>query len=327
MNEFYKTLNTIQRTTKITREDGEPLGARLVTDATSPFAVRAFPFNELSAIAANRTLGLPGAYVVPFHQRGLAYIGESGDIGTRLAKHAADPKKSAADEAFVIFSIGDALDREARRHVERRMMELIERAAIYRLMNEAPPYPSNLAPERIAELDQMIFRVVPLLVDAGCRFICAAMSPVGLVTRGENVSSGQPSEPQENGSEDAEEDGPMAIGVSTVPIGVEEMELAYGNLWARGYLKPNDPAGKRFIVAAGSEMRAAPNAIHPRALEHRDKLIETNTAVPIPGVTDRLRILKPVEFFSRAVAVKVLTGTHVGSDAWQPLPPASPFAV
>jgi hypothetical protein len=123
--------------------------------------------------------------------------------------------------------------------------------------------------------------------------------------------------------EDGDEDGAMEIGVSTTPIGVEELQLAFADLWARGYAHQG-----RFVVAAGSEMRRTPNpSANAPTLARRQHLIDTGAAVPIPGAADRYRLQVAVAFPSLAIAAKVLCGAHVASDKWRPLRAARPFII
>jgi hypothetical protein len=122
---------------------------------------------------------------------------------------------------------------------------------------------------------------------------------------------------------DEADEGPMEIGVTTVPVGVEELALSFCDLWARGYEHQG-----RFVVAAGSEMRMV---VNPSANEHtvtrRKRLIETDTATEVDGLGDRFRLQVAVAFPSRAIAAKVLCGAHVGSEKWRPLCAPRPYVI
>ena len=115
--------------------------------------------------------------------------------------------------------------------------------------------------------------------------------------------------------EEAEDEGPMEIGVTVVPIGVEEQSLAFGGLWARGY-----QYGDRFIVAAGAEMRREANpSANRHTRDRRARLIKAGAAKPVDDTHDRYRLDVAVAFPSRAIAAKCLAGAHVGSEKWRPL--------
>jgi hypothetical protein len=129
------------------------------------------------------------------------------------------------------------------------------------------------------------------------------------------ATAAPPLAPEAEIATEPDDDGPMEIGVTTVPVGVEELALSFCDLWARGYEHQG-----RFVVAAGSEMRMV---VNPSANEHtvtrRKRLIETGTATEVDGLADRFRLQVAVAFPSRAIAAKVLCGAHVGSEKWRPL--------
>jgi hypothetical protein len=49
------------------------------------------------------------------------------------------------------------------------------------------------------------------------------------------------------------------------------------------------------------------------------RLLRDDLTSPIAGVTNRLRLNVAVAFPSKAIAAKVLTGVHVGTDRWRML--------
>jgi hypothetical protein len=101
--------------------------------------------------------------------------------------------------------------------------------------------------------------------------------------------------------------------IATPPLG-SELELAYGDLWARGF-----PTSEGFVVMAGSEVRSAVNPSAPQIVEtRRDELIAAQALIAIPGLSDRQRLCVAVRFASAAIAAKVVTGAHVDSSKWQP---------
>ena len=204
-------------------------------------------------------------------------------------------------------------------HLQKRLSTLVEEAAVARLIKGANPCKASITPERAATLDRMLADALPLFIDAGCRYL--ARDPQAAARSAATVPS--PSTVPLTTSEDDDEGGPMEIGVTTVPFDVEEMELAYGDLWARGYEHQD-----RFVVAAGSEMRKVTNpSANSHTVDRRQDLIDKGAAVPIEGMDDRYRLQRAVAFPSRAIAAKVLAGAHVGSDKWRPLRAAAPVIV
>lgn len=54
-----------------------------------------------------------------------------------------------------------------------------------------------------------------------------------------------------------------------------------------------------------------------RPAERRDELIATDAVADIDNVNDRYRLRVAVTFPSKAIAAKVLSGAHVGSNKWR----------
>jgi predicted GIY-YIG superfamily endonuclease len=324
---FEHTLRATPRTTIIMRDGADLCGPRLITDDAVILGVRAFPFADIAAVAVSGGLAVAGSYLLAGTDDvgDAVYVGESGNLARRLQEHAADPGKAFATDVYVVCGFERRLDKDDAVHLQMRLGQLIEAAGAARLVNRASPSAADLPPWRIASLDRMLADVLPLLFDAGCRCLVRARPqsvPIQAAASGDRATAA-PTAPANDDAEDGDEAGVMLIGVTTVPMGVEEQELAYAGLWARGYEHQD-----RFVVAAGSEMRAVSNASAiPPTVVRRQRLIDTQAAVPIAGTPDRLRLQVAVAFPSRAIAAKVLSGAHLGSDKWRPLRAAAPFII
>jgi hypothetical protein len=316
------TINSATRpcSASIIMRDGEnPAGHRLVTDDAATLCVRAFPFAEIAKVAAAGALSVPGAYVLADVGQRQVYVGETGNLGRRLQEHALDASKNWVAEVFLLNGLDRRLDKLAVIHLQRRLSVSIEQAAMARLIAGVGACNVDLQNWRRASLDRMYESALPLLYDAGCRCVVPApmMSSTEATVEGRGLSTmGSPPSPDEAVAADEEaEDGPMEVGVTTTPIGVEEQTLAFFDLWARGYEHQG-----RFVVAAGSEMRRVATAsANAHTISRRQRLIEIGTATEIEGMDDRLRLQVAVAFPSKAIAAKVLCGAHVASDKWRPL--------
>lgn len=323
-------------TTTISRDGVGLHGPRLITDDASTLCVTALPFTDIAIVVAGGAFDTPGAYILsggsPADGMPAAYVGESGKLARRLQEHAADADKAFATEVFVLYDAdGHRLDKNDAVHLQRRLIEFVEQANVARLVNSTSACAAKIGQGRIATVDKMLVDARHLLFDAGCR--CLGPAPVPpMVTATANVEvnvstlkdAPPPAVPEPIADETGEEDddgGPMEIGVSTTPIGVEELELAYSDLWARGY-----DYRDRFVVAAGSEMRLMTNgSANDRTKARRDRLIEAQAFDDCGAGRDRYRLRIAVAFPSRAIAAKVLCGAHVGSDKWRPLNAARPL--
>lgn len=300
-------------------------GHRLVTDDAATLCVRAFPFVETARTAAS-TLGVAAAYVLADPRQREVYVGETGNLARRLQEHSLDPAKNFATEVFALVDRDGQLDKPAVIHLQKRVSEVIREAGVARLIAGVTPCSADLPEWRRSTLDRMLEAALPLLFDAGCR--CVVPQSQAAVGTPEPVATAAPSCPSpqlEPGATIDEEgdEGPMEIGVTTTPIGVQEVGLSFFDLWARGY-----EHGGKFVVAAGSEMRRIANpSANAHTLERRQGLIESGAATMIDGMDDRLRLQVAVAFPSRAIAAKVLCGAHVGSEKWRPLSADCPYVI
>jgi hypothetical protein len=305
-----------RRSATIIWRDGTDLhGLRHVTDDAAALSVRAFPFADVAAAVARGGFATAGAYLLVGNDA--AYVGESGNLGRRLQEHALDPGKAFATEIYAVSGFDRRLDKAAAVHMQMRLSARVEAAGAVRLVKGNNPCTADLPAWRVATLDRMIDDALRLLFDGGCRCLTTNPQPPASVAAPPVMLVA----PVTGGEED--DDGPMEVGVTTVPLGVEELELAFGGLWARGYEHDD-----QFVVAAGSELRKNANpSITENTLTRRNRLVDTSTVAAIPGVDDRLRLKLAVAFPSRAIAAKVLCGAHVGSDKWRPLRAAAPVIV
>ncbi|SIO37929.1 hypothetical protein SAMN05443247_04623 [Bradyrhizobium erythrophlei] len=285
--------------TNVHRPTGGIEGLREVHDDVGRLSVSAFPFAMIKDMSMTRA-AVAACYVLADHCT--AYIGETGNIGRRLSDHYRDQSKSFAREVYVISGYEGAwFDTTAALYLQYRLTKIAEQAGLVDIMRGTNPQVLELPSHRRASLDIFVEHGERLLFDAGCRVLRSNFaSQRRVIVEADAI-----------GPEDT---GPMQIGVvATPPIG-SELELAYGDLWARGF-----PTPEGFVVMAGSEVRSAVNPSAPQIVDtRRDELMDAEALVAIPSVHDRQRLCVAVRFPSAAIAAKVVTGAHVDSSKWQP---------
>jgi hypothetical protein len=206
-------------------------------------------------------LTTPGSYLMTDHRT--AYIGESRRPSRRLAKHAADPTKTFARDVFVVdgcdgapFDKLIAVDLQFR--LTRRALET-DAVTVSKGLNPAEP---DLTEADRSTHDRIFGDALRLLYDAGCRFFCPT-EDTAFALKAEPFST--------DDMTDIADAGPMEIGVTTTPLGAEQFELNYDDVWARGYWS----AG-HFIVAAGSEVRTQTNgSVNGVTRARRDELFRS----------------------------------------------------
>ena len=298
--------NDCPSTAVIHRPFGGVVGYRRISDRASRATVHAFPMAELSRVSAAGMLGTAGAYVMTDHK--IAYIGESRRPSRRLSEHAADPAKSFARDVFVVGGCeGAAFDKILAVDLQFRLTRCAVEAGVVTVWKGANPAEPDLTDAERATHDRIAADALRLLHDAGCRILHPAIDPAPL----------EFAEPPPEDPVDAADSEPMAIGVSTVPLGSDEFELRYGGLFARGYW-----AAGRFVVSAGSEVRRTTNdCVHPLTRSRRAELFAAGVLSPIPGVGDRRRLTVAISFASTSIAAKVIAGAH-SAGRWVPRDPS-----
>lgn len=287
-------------TSNVHRPMGGIAGLREVHDDVGRLAVAAFPYAMVKDIALSRA-AVPACYLLADHA--MVYIGETGNAGRRLSEHAADPSKGFAREVYVIYGYERAwFDKTAAIYLQFRLTQIAEQAGLVDVVKGTNPQVLELPSHKRASLDYFVEHGERLLFDAGCRalrsnFASQRRTPEAIDT---DIAIGP---------DDA---GPMQIGAIGMPPVGSELELAYGDLWARGYAVRDG-----FVVAAGSEVRSIVNtSVNPILHTRRAELAAAEALAAIPGIQDRLRLRVAVCFPSAAIAAKVVTGAHVSSGKW-----------
>ncbi|WP_027574812.1 hypothetical protein [Bradyrhizobium sp. WSM1743] len=295
----------------IHRPLGGLTGYRVVYDRACRAVVHAFPLSDLAAVAGTGLLAGAGAYVLT--DGATAYIGESSRPSRRLADHAADPAKGFAREAFVVSGEAGAFDKSVAVDFQYRLTALALATGAVTLAKGVNPVEPALSPADRSTHDRIFDDALRLLHDSGCP-VFRAPSPAAV---GEGEPASPPDRPPPEAAGDDRDGGPLTIDVSTVPLGAAEFGLRYLGLWARGYA-----LGDRFVVAAGSEVRSTPNDSVDRLTKRRhDQLLGAGVLTPIPGVSDRLRLVVAVAFPTQSIAAKTVCGAHT-AGRWLPLEPA-----
>jgi hypothetical protein len=293
-------------TTIIHRPYGGLVDYRRVTDRASRAIVHAFAMPALPTLTAEGLLAAPGAYILTDGRT--AYIGESGRPSRRLADHAADPAKGFARDVFVVSGCdGSSFDKLLQIDFQFRLTNDAVAAGVVAVSKGANPVAPAVSAADRSTHDRIYADALRLLLDAGCGiFQPVQAGPLAA------QDAADPDEPF-----DAADSGPMAIGVSTSPIGAQEYELRYLDLWARGYW-----AGERFIVAAGSEVRTQTNgSVNAITRTRREELFDSGVLAAIPGVDSRRRLVVAVAFPSTSIAAKIVCGAHT-AGRWVALNPS-----
>ena len=254
---------------------------------------------------------VPACYLLVDHNN--VYIGETVDIKRRLSEHARDSSKNFAREAYVITAANRMSelwsDSTTAEFLQSELTELAEQAAFVEIVKGVNPRVAGLSKDRRAVLDSLVGHCQRLLFDAGCR-VFRSNAP---------TQRRAAADAEMLGSDPA---GPMRIGVNATPVPGSEVELAYGDLWVRGF-----PHEGRFVVMAGSEVRSSINeSAWDWVKNDRIQLKAAGSLLPIAGLEDRERLSVAIEFGSASSAAKLVTGSRDGAK-WVPLRSQPPLTI
>lgn len=268
-------------------------GPRIAESRTSPLRAFASRWVDLQGLLA---AGLPpthGVYLlVGPHKNGSACLavrpGEASDVRRRLMEHAADPTKSSFEEVYVMCSVDGRFTKLDVRYLEARLHELVEAssAAILEVERVPPVFAPALA--EVATLETWLEQSRILWHAEGCRAIDAGSLPLAA-----------------NAAE--ADDGAIAFDSTKMSESLDEFELTYDGIWARGAAHPSG-----FLVRAGSDIRRRENAALLTPIADRRRWLQRQSVLgELPGVRDRWRLMADVLLPSALIAAKTITGAHV----------------
>ncbi len=211
-------------TTIIQRPDNGVTGLRVLSEPFSTLAVWAFPFSAIPQAARLDGLQKPGPYLLCNTREAETYVGETGNLANRLLDHLKHPTKQFATEVFGITSKDDSFSKRHAEFGQSYLYEAAEKAGLVTLVNDVRPHRVELEPHEVGPLVRKLSDVQRPLFDGGCRALhdCnpTALSMAGVV----ETEGTAPNALEEEGDDDC---GEMLIGLTTVPLGVEESELKY----------------------------------------------------------------------------------------------------
>lgn len=288
-------------TTIIYRPAGGIEGYREVFDGITDVVVSSFAWPTLKEVSI--AAAAPACYLLV--DQSCVYFGETVDIRRRLNEHARDPGKNFAREAYIIGGTGRSSelwsDSSTAEFLQFRLTDLAEQGSLVDVIKGVNPRIPDLSKDRRAMLEGVVRHSLRLLFDAGCRVFCSNKGSQRRLSADAELLGSDPA-------------GPMRIGVTATPLPGTELELIYGDLWARGF--PNEG---RFVVMAGSEVRYSVNeSAWGWIRDDRAQLRAEGVLVPIAGLEDRERLVVAVEFGSASSAAKLVCGSRDGGK-WMPL--------
>jgi hypothetical protein len=284
-------------TARVTLLDGSISGRREVDSFGSILRVRASSFDELDKLKAD----LNGGYMVYVIDGAKIYTGHgqgSRTIGERLEKAVRH-----ASQVYIIFSADPRFDKVTASYVEARLINIAAHMAIP-LANSVRPFGHD-GLHLSADLEQLVADTLFLLTVAGFRRfdesqLTEADRPVRVPATGDL-------------------DDLLVIDpevAKTISAGAIFQRLVCRDVQAMGCAI----AGRFLILPDADYVFESKSGLSPHNLQRRMAIETMNILRALPGVTDRAKLTVGLDCKSRAIAAKILTGEHVGTDAWQVTP-------
>lgn len=287
-------MNTSITRAGITRFDGSMSGLRQVDSLGSILQVRAGPLSEIKRIKAIRPPFGSISYLIDGQR---LYIGrgqEDRKIGDRI-RHEARP----SDQVYLIFSSDTRFNMRVAADLEAQFVEHADRLSIP-LANQKKPYgPDGIEP--CADLEQLVQQAHFLLSVAGLR-------------RFEEAEQNKPRRPvRVAASSDLHDVKIVERDAVVIPADAVRKKLMCRGLHAEGVAIDG-----RFLVLPDADFaHVAKSGLSPKNVGRRDAIAKLGILKPLPDATDRARLDVGLDCKSAALAAKIVSGEHIGTEAWQ----------
>ncbi len=156
------------RSLKLFLVDGSPSGVITAELGGSTLKAAVASRTALPDLVARPEASRTGAYVLigpdlknPGNQ--LAYVGESDDVGRRIAEHDADESKDFFERVVLIVCKDENLTKAHARYLESCLLKAIRRAGRVKLVNGTAPDFAGIPEADLADMDRMLGEIEVVL--------------------------------------------------------------------------------------------------------------------------------------------------------------------
>jgi len=234
------------------------------------------------------------AYIVYLLQGPRCYIGRGTD-DRRMGDRLSEAELAQMQVSYVVYSLDPRFDSELCTSVESVLIERADKNGVP-LANTAKPHVSRLRDSHELVLDL-------------CRFVRGAGFPYFDEAHPANAVNAwhafRAIEPEQ----------------ISIPPGAVLKKLICGDNFAEGF----ELEQQRFCVLPGAHYCFTNKS--GLSDDNRDRRLEfeqQNTIEKLAGFEDRGLLRKGFNFYSAPMAAKILTGQHIGSEAWEEIPQGAP---
>jgi hypothetical protein len=227
----------------------------------------------------------------------LLYVGRGQDdrtIGDRIRRQA-----RPADQVYLIFSSDTRFNMRVAADLEAQFVEHADRLSIP-LANQVKPYgPNGIKP--CADLEQLVQQAHFLLSVAG-------------LSRFEEAEQNKPGRPSR-----------VAASTNLHDVKIVERDAVVippdavrKKLMCRGLHAEGVAFNGRFLVLPDADFATVTKSgLSPKNVGRRDAIAKLGILKPLPDATDRARLDVGLDCKSAALAAKIVSGLHIGNEAWQ----------
>lgn len=291
--------------TRTVRFDGDMSGLREIDSFGSILRVRAAPFADLDRLMTTAGGLTQVTYVIDAPR---IYTGQGKGnrrIGDRL-----DPQELEHAQVYAMHSLDPRFDKLAASYVEDRLIDIADELGVP-LANGNQPFGRNglcICPN----LEQLVVHAEFLLAAAGFRRFEEARQTT--TDRPARLAA----------TADLHDLRIIKPDNVSAPADAVMMRLVHRRVQAEGY-----KVGERFVVLPGADYchetksgLSDDNRARRKAIEELNK--QEDLLQELPSVTDRRRLRVGLDCKSAPIAAKILTGEHLGNDAWEEKPVSAP---
>jgi len=282
------------RTARVEFAEGSPLGLRQITNSLSSLRVTAGPMAALDLIL--QMAGNP-QYIAYVLKGQINYVGHgcgTRRIGDRLEKDDLDRIR----QVFIVHSDAAAFGKQAVRTLERLLWELAVQNAVP-LANRAKPSGVGKDDLRCAESRELSRDARSLLWCAGCTFFEEADEDAGSLEKASLAAIGL-----------------RLLKASDLPAPEgPRLHLNCGGVRAEGFHTADG-----FVVLPGSQFhRNDRKGLDEHNRRRRDEIRRIAPFDPSEIDSEIASLRVGLLCISEAMGAKMVTGSHLGAKAWNPL--------
>lgn len=246
----------------------------------------------------------------------IVYIGESDNVGERLATHSRDENKAFWETTCIITNKDSNLTKAHVRYLESRLIQIAKRAGLAKLQNGTAPEYGYLPESDVADMEYFLEQLQTLLPALGIHFlrltpqVSYTKAGSGPVLMGDCAPEEADPEHSAQSRRTFGQDRPTAYGGES-PL----FEFSDGH--ATVYAEALEVDGEMIVLAGSTAREVEAPSLSASVRQFRRQLRESGKLVP-SGADGTLKFLEDVAFSSPSAASQAVMATsRNGRTDWK----------